>query len=218
MIVYFISGLGADERAFRYIRLPDIETRFIRWIPPHRREPLQQYAYRLLDQIDLGRPVVLVGLSFGGIVAQELASMIDCVQLFLISSIKYPQELNPFLQFVKRSRVYKFLPFRWAKPIMSYVAPYWFNAVSDRQRTLLRSVINDTNNQFAQWAIETIMQWKGQPFSASLIHLHGTHDRIFPIRYIEDYIAVEEAGHFMVVTHAKKVSKLIRNHLNQEQA
>ncbi|MEO0331580.1 MAG: alpha/beta hydrolase, partial [Bacteroidota bacterium] len=136
MIVYFISGLGADERAFRYIRLPEVETRFIRWVPPQRWESLQQYATRLLDQIDLSRPVVLVDLSFGGIVAQELANMIDCVQLLLVSSVRHPREFSPFLRFVKRSQVYKLLPFRWVKPIVSYIAPYWFNAVSDRQRTL----------------------------------------------------------------------------------
>ncbi|MEM9834718.1 MAG: alpha/beta hydrolase [Bacteroidota bacterium] len=217
MTVYFISGLGADERAFRYIRLPEVETRFICWMPPRKREPLRQYASRLLDQIDTSQPTVLVGLSFGGIIAQELASMIDCIQVFLISSVKHPREFSPLLQFVKRSRIYKFLPFRWVKPIISYMAPYWFNAASGRQRTLLRSVINETDNQFAQWAIETTMRWAGQTSSAPVIQLHGSHDRIFPVRYLGHCFTIERAGHFMVVTHAKKVSKLIGKHLNQEQ-
>ena len=216
MIVYFISGLGADERAFRYIRLPEVETRFIHWEPPQRQETLQQYASRLLDQIDTNQSVVLVGLSFGGIVAQELANMIDCTQLFLISSVKHPKELSPLLQVIKHIRIYKLLPFPWVKPILSYVAPYWFNAVLDRQRTLLRSVINDTDNQFAQWAIKTIMQWEGEPSQTPVVHLHGNQDRIFPIRYIQNCIAVEGAGHFMVVTHAKKISKLIHKYLNQQ--
>lgn len=216
MTVYCISGLGADERAFRYIKLPDTETRFIHWISPHKREPIKKYAARLLDQIDTSQPVTLIGLSFGGIVAQELASMIRCERLILISSVRNPQELSPMLRLIRRSHIYRLFPFRWVKPIFSKVAPYWFSALPERYRALLKVTIDETDNIFAEWAIEAIMRWTGCPIVAPTVHLHGTHDRIFPARYLQDYVPVKGGGHFMIVTHAKLVSQLLRENLNLE--
>lgn len=213
MVVYFISGLGADERAFRYIRLAGVEKRFIRWLPPETNESLMQYATRLQDQIDTNQPVILVGLSFGGIVAQEIAGIIECERLILISSVKHPKELSYFMRAVRRSGVYRCLPVRWMKPVVLRWAPYWFDAGADRYQQLLTQVIDDTDDEFAQWAIRSMMRWKGQSFPAPTTHIHGTHDRIFPPRYIEEFIPVEGGGHFMVVTHARVVSKLLQSTL-----
>jgi len=213
MVVYLISGLGADERAFRYIELPDTETRFIRWIPPDKKESLKKYATRLSDQIDTSQPVTLIGLSFGGIVAQKLASIIRCEQLILISSIKHPRELSPGLRFIRQYKLYRFFPFRWVKPVFGLVAPYWFNALSERHRALLRVTVNETDNKFAEWAIETIMRWRGGSTEVLITHLHGTVDRIFPVRYLHNYVAVKGGGHFMVVTHAKQISRLLQKYL-----
>ncbi|WKN46183.1 alpha/beta fold hydrolase [Tunicatimonas pelagia] len=213
MIVYFISGLGADEQAFRYIKLPNVEKRFIRWIPPQKRETLKEYTTRLLDQIDTTQPVTLIGLSFGGIVAQELASMIHCERLILISSVKQPEELSPVLRFIRSTRLYRLFPFRWVKPVFSKVAPYWFSALSDRHRALLKVTIDETDDTFAEWAIEAIMLWKGSSVERPVIHLHGTHDRIFPVRHLHNYVPVKRGGHFMIVTHAKPISQLLQKYV-----
>ncbi|MEQ9438786.1 MAG: alpha/beta hydrolase [Cyclobacteriaceae bacterium] len=214
MIVYFISGLGADERAFRYIKLPSVEKRFIRWIPPLHNESLKEYTARLIVQIDTTRPVTLVGLSFGGIVAQAMAEIIACERVFLISCVKSPNELSWGLRLIRRTKMYGLLPLRGLKPLALRLAPYWFDAVSDRQKGLLKNIINDTDEVFARWAIGALMCWQGSRITAPLIHLHGTGDRIFPIRYVRNYTPIKGGGHFMVVTHARKISKLLQHHLN----
>lgn len=216
MIVYFISGLGADERAFRYLRLGEVEKRFVRWLAPEKNESLRQYSSRLIEQIDTTQPVTLVGLSFGGIVALEMASIIKCDRVFLISSVKRPQELSGFLRLLRRARLYRLLPFGWVKPLAIRLAPFWFDAVSERHRALLKNIINETDNRFAQWAINTIMRWPGNSPNAPVIHIHGTHDRVFPARYLGDNIPIEGGGHFMIVTHAKQISKLLQKHLNPQ--
>jgi pimeloyl-ACP methyl ester carboxylesterase len=216
MVVYFISGLGADERAFRYLRLGEVEKRFIRWLPPEEKESLRQYTNRLLAQIDTTQPVTLVGLSFGGIVALEIASIINCERVFLISSVKQPQELSGFLQLLRRTRLYRLLPFGWVKPLAIRLAPFWFDVVSERHRALLKNIVNETDNRFAQWAINAIMRWPGSSPNAPIIHIHGTQDRVFPVRYLSDYIPIKGGGHFMIVTHAKLISKLLQKHLNPQ--
>jgi hypothetical protein len=38
--VYFISGLGADERIFQYLNLEGIEPVFIQWLEPFSKEKI----------------------------------------------------------------------------------------------------------------------------------------------------------------------------------
>ncbi|WP_353717332.1 hypothetical protein [Dyadobacter sp. 676] len=67
MNVYFISGLGADERVFTKLKLdPRLNVKYIKWVRPLKKETLQHYAARLSKQIDTSQPFQLVGLSFGG--------------------------------------------------------------------------------------------------------------------------------------------------------
>jgi len=44
MTIYFISGLGADERVFQFLDLSDIKKVFIKWITPQINEELSAYA------------------------------------------------------------------------------------------------------------------------------------------------------------------------------
>jgi len=71
-MVYFISGLGADERVFQFIDLTKIEHYFIKWNEPKKDESLSEYCLKLTEQIDKTNGIILIGVSFGGIIAQEI--------------------------------------------------------------------------------------------------------------------------------------------------
>ena len=59
---YFISGLGADRRAFKKIILPpEYDIKHIDWISPLRDEPFKNYCLRLAEQMDTTREFVLIG-------------------------------------------------------------------------------------------------------------------------------------------------------------
>ncbi len=67
MKVYFISGLAADKRVFKYISLPTgCEAVHLDWITPQKDDTLPSYALRLASAINRDEPFALVGLSFGG--------------------------------------------------------------------------------------------------------------------------------------------------------
>jgi hypothetical protein len=70
------SGLGTDERAFRFIDFSEFDVTFINWIALERDEPLDHYARRLARQIETSFPILL-GLPFEGIVAAEVAGFIE---------------------------------------------------------------------------------------------------------------------------------------------
>ena len=211
--VYFISGLGADERVFQFLSLPDVEKVFVQWLPPRPREPLPAYCRRLLPQFDLGQEINLVGISFGGIVAQEIARLVSCRRVLLISSVKSPQEMGWRLRLVARSRLYRVVPAWLLKWSNLLTANYYFGTESAAEAVLLRQIIQDTDQHFMRWAIAEIMRWPAQPVLPQVAHIHGGHDRIFPAGPICNATLLPGAGHFMVVNQAAAVSSFLRREL-----
>ena len=82
--VYVFSGLGADERVFYKIDFGNCAVIFIKWIAPKKNESIECYAVRITAQITTTHPV-LVGLSFGGMMAVEVAKHIATEKIVLIS-------------------------------------------------------------------------------------------------------------------------------------
>lgn len=73
--LYIFSGLGADERVFQKLDFFGFTTIFIKWVVPQEKETIEDYATRILNQITTTKPI-LIGLSFGGIIAVEVAKLI----------------------------------------------------------------------------------------------------------------------------------------------
>src|SRR5687768_12603951 len=95
--VYFISGLGADERAFSFLDLGFCEPVFIPWVRPLEGETVPAYAVRLKERIPEDFPII-VGLSFGGMVAVEIGKAFPCKKIVLLSSAKTQKEIPFYLK------------------------------------------------------------------------------------------------------------------------
>ena len=93
--VYIFSGLGVDKRVLEKIDFGDIEIEFVDWITPIHNESIQAYAKRISSNFDFKKPI-LIGLSFGGIMAVEISKLIDTKKVILIASAKNKNEI-PFI-------------------------------------------------------------------------------------------------------------------------
>ncbi len=90
---------------------------------------------------------------------------------------------------------------------------YWlFGVDSKEHRTLLASIMADTDEGFFTWAIETISLWDNTTTLNQVIQIHGNKDRVLSIR-AADFI-IKGGGHLMVVTRAKEISDIIKKVLN----
>ena len=212
MKVYFISGLGADQRVFQFLQLPGIEKIYINWVDPLQHEELNSYSSRLIAQIDTDQEVILVGISFGGIIAQEISRIIPCKKVIIISSVKSPAEFSWQLSAVAFTGIYKLFPARFLKWTNVLTADFYFGIQSVDESKLLRQIILDTDNKFMLWAIARLMQWKNNNVQPDIIHIHGTSDRIFPARTIKNYIKIDHGGHFMVVNKPEELSRILNCH------
>lgn len=209
-MVYLISGLGADERVFQFLDLGTIDHRFVEWLKPEKKESLSHYAQRLIDdQIDTSNEVILIGLSFGGLVAQEIAKLISCRLVIIISSVKSPAEFSWQLKLASKTKIYAMVPDWLLRLGNKLTADYYFGTNNKTESILLHQIIKDTDPFFLKWAIDKIMNWKNEVITTPLAHIHGTSDRIFPIKHIKKAIEIPNGGHFMVVNKAVTIQALI---------
>jgi esterase/lipase len=107
--LYIFSGLGADESIFQRLDFSGFNTNFIKWIVPNDKETIENYATRLIDQITSTKPI-LIGLSFGGLMAVEVAKQIGPEKVILISSAKTKKEIPCYYRWAGQVRFHKLLP------------------------------------------------------------------------------------------------------------
>jgi len=210
--IYLFSGLGTDERIFRYIDFSGFTVHCIQWIAPLKGETIQSYARRLTPQIHSYKPV-LIGVSFGGIMAVEVAKIIAVDKIILISSATTKYELPFCYRLAGTLYLHKLLPTGLLKHPNHFT--YWlFGIKNKKDKDLLAAILRDTNTHFMKWAIEKIATWQNMYKPAPLVHLHGTKDRILPYRFIENAIPINDGGHFMIVNKAELLTAMLRNILS----
>ena len=212
-MLYFISGLGADERVFQFLDLSKIDHQFIKWNEPQKNESISDYCQRLIKQIDKTSEIILIGVSFGGIIAQEISKIITVKKVIIISSIKSFNEYSWQLKLASKIQIHKIAPLWFLTLSNKLTADYYFSTKSKEESKLLHQIIKDTDPKFLVWAIHQIMNWKNNTYPENLIHIHGANDRIFPIKYIDDAIVLPKSGHFMIVNRVKEIEQLIFEHI-----
>lgn len=215
MNLYFISGLGADERVFQKLTLPErYHINHIKWPELSKNETLHTYCHKISKLIDTSREFGLIGLSFGGIVATELMKIVTPKVAIILSSISTRQEMPIVYRLLGTLRLNKLVPAFTLNKI--YPFTYWFFGVTKPEdKRLLKLVIKDTSSEFLKWAIHEIINWKNETRPDNLYHIHGTSDRLFPYKLTYANKAVENGGHLMVYVNANTISNLIRSHLSK---
>jgi len=211
--IYLFSGLGADERAFQELDFGGVSTVHIPWLIPHQKESLREYAERLAKQLKEDDPI-LIGLSFGGMVAVEVAKLIKPKKLILIASAKSKHEIPFYFRWIGKIRIHWLIPTRWLKRT-SGLTMWFFGAKTPGHKRLLEDILHDTDPIFLRWAINTIVSWNNEIIPDNVIHIHGSGDRILPIKFIRPDIIIPNGGHLMTLDRAVEITAAIRGLLKR---
>lgn len=209
---YLLSGLGADGTVFQYLDFEGVEVEYMEWLSPLPKETLPAYAKRMTQKITTPHPI-LVGLSFGGMVAMEIAKQIPVKKIILISSAKERKELPWFYRFSAKLKLQKILPYTLIKRTNGFT--YWlFGATSAHEKALLKEIFRKTPMTFLKWAINAILTWKNTEIYTHILHIHGDKDRILPYKNVKDTLCITGGGHSMIVNKAHEIAPLINKFLN----
>ncbi len=166
---------------------------------------------RMSKSIERDNPV-LVGVSFGGVLALEMSKLLPTRKVIIISSLKSRRELPKRLKWLQKLGLYKLLPTGRISKIDDF-SRFNFHQSVRRKAELYNRYMSVRDEKYLNWAIETILHWNGQGNFDDVVHIHGTRDEIFPIKYIENCIPVEGGTHAMIITKAKRISDIIVNSL-----
>ena len=197
--VYFMPGMAADKEIFQNISLPEekFDVHFLKWKVPEANESLETYAKRILKDVKHANPV-LIGVSFGGVIVQEMAKHIDLKRLIIISSVKCSDELPPHMKFASRTGLFKLIP----TGLADYVDYFEKVAVGDflkKRAKLYKQYISITDKRYLNWAIKNMVNWKCEKPDERIIHIHGDKDEVFPFKNIHGAIVVKGGTHIMII-------------------
>ncbi len=209
--LYILSGLGADEKVFQRLDFSGFAITFIKWKTPNDNESIEHYAERLLDQITTSRPTI-IGLSFGGIIAIEIAKLIETEKVILISSAKSKFEIPFYFRFIGRLGIHRLFPTTVLKS-SNFLTNYFFGAKTNFEKQLLKEILKDTDSIFLKWAIEKITLWTNQTEINSLFHIHGTRDRILPNIFIKSNLTIKNGGHLMILNESEQMNIILKAQL-----
>ena len=204
--LYLLSGLGADKRVFDFLDLHGFKLVHIDWIKPLDDEKIESYAQRLLQQIMTNRPT-LIGVSFGGIIAIEIAKLIETDKVILISSATTKTDIPARHRIAGNLQLNKLIPaplYRTANFVV-----YWlFGVKKKKEKDLLKAIMDDADNDFVDWATNKIVTWDNEQLLPNVTTIHGTSDLILPFRKADH--VVDHGGHLMIVSRADEISRILR--------
>ena len=205
--IYCISGLGANEKVFSQLQLPGYELVFLQWIMPEQNETIGSYAQRMATFIADKRPVI-AGVSFGGMIAVEISKWMEVEKLILISSVTTREDLPWWMRMAGILRLHKLIRPR-PHPILYPIENYFLGAASKPEQKIANQFRQTVNDRFLQWSIHEIVTWRNVTKPPNCIQIHGTADKLFPVRKSKVNYLIANGGHFMVYNRAKEVSAII---------
>ena len=209
-LVYLISGLAADERLFRNLRL-NAETRFLPWLKPlNPHEPFAAYCARMAAGIEPNRPALLVGVSFGGMVALQIAESRPWLRVAQISSINMREQMPWYFRVLATTGLHRLVPAGWLK-FFPGPGAWFFGTKGPAEFALFSQILETADPAFLEWAIPQVLNWE-PPKCNQCLQIIGTSDRIFPAQNQPNAILIKGGTHLMTFTQAAQISQL----LNQE--
>lgn len=201
--VYFMPGLAANSSIFERITLDETvyEIVLLEWEIPLDKESLQDYAKRMATKVTNPNPI-LIGVSFGGILVQEMAKFVEARKVIIISSVKSNLEFPTSMKLAKTTKAYKLIPMSLFKNVES-LAKFSFGSKINQRIKLYEKFLSVRDIRYLDWAIEQVILWNRTIVDKNVIHIHGDADDVFPIKNIQNCIVVKGGTHIMILNKYK---------------
>jgi len=224
----FLPGIGADHRLFKYQTATFPNSYAADWIDPLPGESLEHYAVRFAESIrvELDKrppaPLVVCGLSLGGMVAPYVARELGASGSILLASVRKPEQFPRryyadwlFLRLCPPLRTVRLFVARlFARLFLCFprLVDYFID------RGIVRAFVETPLFRFSglarmmfDWAYRRRLPKEREAviFDKPTLHIHGTNDWLLPIRRTNPDIRIEGAGHLPVLTHPERVNEMI---------
>jgi len=206
--IYFISGVGTSKKLFNFLDLSFCNPVFVEWLKPLKDESLQQYALRIKETIPDKSPVI-VGVSFGGMLASEIARADSTAKIIIISSNKTSDEFPKYLHIGNYFPIYKWVPDNLLKRKRIFTQ-FVFGAKGVEQKKLHRVLLQENDIPLTQWSIGAILNWKSTTAPKNITHIHGTADTLLPYKLVKADYTIKGGTHMMIMDRANEIVSILK--------
>ena len=208
-----MPGLGADHRLLEPQRAAFPQLVVPPWIPPRKNESLPHYAARMAETVAPSRdvPLILGGVSFGGMLAYEMARYLKPDAVVLIASCRTREGLRSELR-----------AGAWAAAVDSGAGVERGQAafragganhaseVGRQTQELLVTMFKESDSRFMHWVLQAILTWEPTPLEGvPVFQIHGGRDLMIPARRVQPDEMIPDGGHMINVTHAEQVNSFL---------
>lgn len=217
--VYLMPGLAASPLIFERIALPidRFNVHLLEWQIPLEAESLAAYAERLSKKVT-GKHIILIGVSFGGILVQEMKSFVKPEKVIIVSSVKSNLEFPRRFKIAKTTKAYKLLPIKLLLNV-EQLAKFSFGDTINKRLKLYEKFLSVRDEKYLQWSIEQVILWNRIEVDPEVIHIHGDADEVFPPKYIKNAIWIKDGTHIMILNKYKwlneNLPKIIERNENE---
>lgn len=206
MKIYLLSGMGADERAFAKINLSPHRIEYVPWIKPLHKESLKDYAARMASSLEEHQ--IIMGLSFGGLVAVEIVKIKPMRKVFIISSCKTSSEIPFYYKICRYIPLHRLLPLhqvhRWHGAMN-----FFFGNRSPAEQKRLKEIIMSVHSDLMSWSLHQFIHWNNRTLLPNIIHIHGTKDNLLPIRFTQPHYIIKDGNHYMIYDKATEITSIL---------
>ncbi len=217
--IILFPGLGADLRMFdRQKRTFGGDLECPDWLTHKPHEGFDDYTRRwagLLEN-DPGdnRPVFLGGVSFGGMVAMQMARHLKPAAVILIGSCRSRNAKPPRWQTARR--IGDMIPDRLFGRRVLAAAARWvsvLDGLDDEHRSLLVAMAADSDPQRIRWSGHACAAWDldstGMPGFPAVHQIHGRHDAVIPLHPGDPDVVIPDGRHLIHFSHPHTVNQFI---------
>ena len=201
--IYLMPGMAASGLIFEHIRLPSekFELHVLEWKTPQKGYNIAQYANEMCKLIKHENPV-LIGVSFGGLLVQEMAKIIPVLKVIVVSSIKQKSELPKRMLFARYTSIHKLLPTGLINNV-ELLAKYAFGETVVKRLELYEKYLSIRDKSYIDWCIHEMVNWQQVVSDDKVVHIQGEKDSVFPVKNIRNCIIVKNGTHTMIIHRAK---------------
>lgn len=194
-----MPGMAANSSIFENIHLPEetFTQHYLDWIIPSKDISLEDYALEMRHYIKHQDPV-LIGVSFGGILVQEIAKHMTVRKVIIISSVKNKSELPKRMLFAKYTNFHKLLPTGLVTNV-ELLTKYAFGEMATKRLALYERYLSVRDKYYLDWSIDKIVNWPQSKCAENIVHIHGDKDSVFPIGHIKDCVLIKNGTHTMII-------------------
>ncbi len=211
-----MPGMAANPTIFEHIELPKekFEMHWLEWLMPEQEESLEDYAQRMSKKVVYDN-VVLIGVSFGGILVQEMSQFLNVKKIIIISSVKTRHELPRRMKLGRLTKTYKLLPTKLLGDVEK-LAKYALGKTASKRVELYKKYLSVNDKRYLDWAIEQVVCWDREIPIKDIVHIHGDKDGVFPIKYIQNCLVIKGGTHIMIINRFKWFNEHLEGLICQE--